>query len=231
MNNIPTHIGFIVDGNRRWARERNLPTLEGHRRGFAKVEKIATAAIEKGCKFVSFYLFSTENWNRSEEEVSYLMDLLRHNIKRLSKTFMKEDIRAVVMGRAEPAPQDILDSLKDLEEKTKNNTKGTVAICFNYGGQWEIADAATKLIKERLASNDATEITPADFEKYLYHPEVPACDLIVRTSGEERISGFQLWRASYSEFLFLKKYFPAITVKDLDKIFEEFASRGRRFGH
>ena len=225
-NIIPRHIGFIVDGNRRWARERNLPTFEGHRRGFARVEKVATEMIEKGVEFVSFYLFSTENWNRSEEEVSYLMDLLRHNVKRLQKKFVKENIRCVVMGRAEPAPKDLLESLKTLEEKTKNGTKGTVCICFNYGGQWEIADAVSKIIKEGITG----EITPEIVAAHLYHPEVPPCDLIVRTSGEERISGFQLWRASYSEFLFLKKYFPAMTMKDCEKVLENFANRSRRFG-
>lgn len=229
MNNeniLPKHIGFIVDGNRRWARERNLPTLEGHRRGFSKVEKVATEMIEKGVEYVSFYLFSTENWNRSKEEVDYLMDLLRHNVKRLQKKFIKENIRCVVMGRAEPAPKDLLESLKTLEEKTKAGTRGTVCICLNYGGQWEIADAVTKIIKEGIEG----EITPDIIASHLYHPEVPPCDFIVRTSGEERISGFQLWRASYSEFLFLKKYFPAITLKDCDKILEIFANRSRRFG-
>ena len=225
-NIIPKHIGFIVDGNRRWARERNLPTLEGHRRGFTRVEKVATEMIEKGVEFVSFYLFSTENWNRSEEEVSYLMDLLRHNVKRLQKKFVKENIRCVVMGRAEPAPKDLLEALATLEEKTKNGTRGTVCICFNYGGQWEIADAVSKILKDGITG----EITPEVVAAHIYHPEVPPCDLIVRTSGEERISGFQLWRASYSEFLFLKKYFPAMTTKDCDKILENYANRSRRFG-
>lgn len=229
------HIGFIVDGNRRWARERNLPTLEGHRKGFAQVEKIATHAIENGVKFVSFYLFSTENWNRSEAEVSYLMDLLRHNIKRLSKKFQKENIRCVVMGRREPAPADLLASLDQLESDTKNNEKGTVCICFNYGGHWEIADAMTKILKQyrdsgELLNEQKLEITPEIVAKNLYHPEIPACDLIIRTSGEERISGFQLWRASYSEFLFLDKNFPDFTEKDLEDCLAEYEKRGRRFG-
>lgn len=225
MENLPRHIGFIVDGNRRWAKERNLPTLEGHRRGFSKVEKVATKMIDSGIKFVSFYLFSTENWNRSEAEVSYLMDLLRKNVKRLQKKFIKENIRCVVMGREEPAPKDLLAALAELEEKTKNGTRGTVCICFNYGGQWEIADAVSKIIEAGIK-----EITPEVVAKYIYHPEVPPCDLIVRTSGEERISGFQLWRASYSEFLFLKKYFPSISDKDCDKILETYQTRSRRFG-
>ena len=223
---LPNHIGFIVDGNRRWARERNLPTLEGHRRGFKKVEKVAELMVDKGVSFVSFYLFSTENWNRSKEEVSYLMDLLRHNAKRMAKKFKKDNIRCVVMGRSDPAPADVLAALKNLEQETEGCTRGTVVICFNYGGQWEIADAITKMIKCGVTG----EITPELVSKYLYHSEVPACDLIVRTSGEERISGFQLWRASYSEFMFLKKNFPAISTKDCEKILASFSARSRRFG-
>ncbi|MBQ3309685.1 di-trans,poly-cis-decaprenylcistransferase [Candidatus Saccharibacteria bacterium] len=254
--NIPTHIGFIVDGNRRWARERNLPTLEGHRRGFSKMEKIAEAIFDKGVKYASFYVFSTENWDRSKEEVSYLMDLLRNNITRLSKKLQKKGIKLVVLGRREPAPQDVLDSLSTAEELTKNGKNGTVCICFNYGGKWEIADAINKLISDRLdqdfaranknahasinnssakttpatSSDNITTITPKIVEQYLYHPEIPPCDLIVRTSGEERISGFMLWRAAYSEFLFLKKYFPDMEVADLDEIIHEFSTRKRRFG-
>lgn len=234
---IPVHIGFIVDGNRRWAREKGLPTLEGHRRGFKKVEDVASECVDKGIKFVSFYLFSTENWSRAEDEVAYLMDLVRKNAARLKKRFLKEDIRCVVMGRKDPAPEDILKRLTDLEEATKNGSRGTVCICFNYGGHWEIADAATKLVAAKMASLKDSgipptfDVTPEEFADYLYCPEVPACDLIVRTSGEERISGFQLWRAAYSEFLFLDKYFPDIDPKeDVDAILTEFNRRQRRFG-
>lgn len=233
-SSLPTHIGFIVDGNRRWARERKLPTLEGHRRGFDKVEKIAIECVNRGAKYVSFYLFSTENWGRSENEVSYLMDLIRKNCSRLKNRFVKENVRCVILGRHEPTPEDILEKLADLEESTKNGTKGTVCICFNYGGHWEIADAMTKILSERASGEDEDEllptITPEDIEKHLYHPEIPATDLIVRTSGEERISGFLLWRAAYSEFLFLKKYFPDIEVSDLDSIATNYHNRSRRFG-
>ena len=222
---IPTHLGFIVDGNRRWARERGLPTLEGHRKGFNQVEEIALASVKRGVKFTSFYLFSTENWDRSKEEVDYLMMLLRQNIKKLTKKFKAEGIRILWMGRNEPAPEDIQEQLRESEKETADGTSGTVCVCFNYGGQWEIADAMTKIIASGIK-----EVTPAVIAENLYHPEVPACDMIVRTSGEERISGFQLWRAAYSEFLFLDKYFPEMKVADLDEVLEEFASRHRRFG-
>lgn len=220
------HLGFIVDGNRRWARERNLPTLEGHKTGFSKVEKIAIECVKRGVEYISFYLFSTENWGRSEEEVSYLMNLIRVNIAHMVKNFQKENIRLVVLGRENPAPKDILEKLHQAEIDTADNTAGTVCICFNYGGHWEIADAFTKM----RTANEQEEITPEVVAKYLYHPEVPAVDLIVRTSGEERISGFMLWRAAYSEFLFLDKYFPDMEVSDLDDIFAEFSRRSRRFG-
>ncbi len=230
---IPRHLAFIVDGNRRWARERNLPTLEGHRRGFQQVEEIASAAIEKGCEFVSFYLFSTENWGRSEEEVAYLMDLIRSNIVRLTKKFKKENIRCVILGRKEPAPDDVWESLLNCERETADGTAGTVAICFNYGGQWEIADAVTRILRQRANNPERFDdpITPEVIAANLYHPEVSPCDLIVRTSGEERISGFQLWRAAYSEFLFVKKYFPDFELEDLDAVIAEFGHRQRRFGH
>ena len=231
---LPTHVGFIVDGNRRWAKERKLPTLEGHRRGFNKVEKIAVECINRGAKYVSFYLFSTENWGRSEAEVSYLMELVRKNCSRLKKRFIKENIRCVVLGRRDPAPEDILAKLADLEESTKSGTAGTVCVCFNYGGHWEIADAVSKILAERVNAEDddesTTEITPEDVANHLYHPEVPAADLIVRTSGEERISGFLLWRAAYSEFLFLEKYFPDLEFSDLDYIADNYRNRNRRFG-
>jgi len=227
----PTHIGFIVDGNRRWAREKGLPTLEGHRRGFDRVELIAENIFDKGVKFASFYLFSTENWSRSEEEVSYLMDLLRRNITRLAKKLKKKGIKMVWQGRTEHAPADVVEKIKDAEEQTKDGTTGTVAICFNYGGHWEIADAASKLVAD-MAKNptNTPEITPEIFAKYLYQPEVPPCDLIVRTSGEQRISGFQLWRSAYSEFLFLDKKFPDMGIEDIDDIIAEYSNRSRRFG-
>ena len=230
---LPAHIGFIVDGNRRWAQEKNLPTLAGHTKGFSIVEDIAIEAINRGVKFVSFYLFSTENWSRSESEVSYLMDLVRKNISRLTKKAKKENIRVVLLGRREHVPDDVWEVIKKSEEETKDGERGTVGICFNYGGHYEIADAVTKIIAERTADPAAFDdkVTPEDIERHLYRPGVPPCDLIVRTSGEQRISGFMLWRAAYSEFLFYDKYFPDLDPKkDLDVFLEEYTARSRRFG-
>lgn len=227
----PTHIGFIVDGNRRWAREKGLPTLEGHRRGFNRVEKIAESIFDKGVKYASFYLFSTENWNRSKEEVAYLMDLLRSSIERLAKKLKKKGIKMVWLGRHDPAPADVIEKIQAAEDLTKDGTKGTVGVCFNYGGHWEIADATKKIHHDILAGKiKDIDITPELLSNYIYQPEVPPCDLIVRTSGEQRISGFQLWRAAYSEFLFLDKKFPDMDIDDIDDIITEFNNRSRRFG-
>lgn len=220
-----THIGFIADGNRRWARSRGLPTLEGHRRGFNKVELIIDELKDTEVKYVSFFLFSTENWGRSPEEVAYLMDLVRSKIDQLTKRYAKENVRIVICGRPEPVAPDLWAKLMKAEADTKDNTGLTVCVCFNYGGQWEIADAATRA----LAAGE-TELTPETFRQYLYHPEVPDLDLVVRTSGEERISGFQLWRAAYAEMLFIDKHFPEIDQDDCAEFLENFHQRGRRFG-
>lgn len=219
------HLGFIVDGNRRWAREKNLPTLAGHQKGFDKVEMVIEELAGTGeVAFASFYLFSTENWNRTKDEVDYLMKLAQKKISSITKKLVKNNLRCVIMGSEEHVPESLLKALRKCEEETKDCTGMTVCICFNYGGKQEIADAA------KAIAADGEEFTPENIEKHLYHPEVPACDMIIRTSGEERISGFLLWRAAYSEFLFLKKYFPDIEKSDIKDILDEYKNRNRRFG-
>lgn len=219
------HIGFIVDGNRRWAKARGLPTIEGHRRGFDKVEMVIDELKDTEVEFASFYLFSIENWNRSKEEVNYLMNLAEKKIERLTKKAEKENLRIVIMGRAEPVKPELWAKMMNAEERTKNNDGLTICVCFNYGGHWEIADAATKAIQA-----GEQEVTPEILAQYLYHPEVPNCDLIVRTSGEERISGFQLWRAAYAEFWFIEKNFPDIEASDCNAALAEYHTRQRRHG-
>lgn len=219
----PAHIGFIVDGNRRWARERGLPTLEGHRRGLKKVELIIEGIAKEHISFTSFYLFSTENWNRSKEEVTYLMDLLRKNLSSITEKLNKLNLKLILLGSENPIPKDLYAGLKSAEKATAPNSAGTICFCFNYGGRQEIIDAANAAAKDGI-------VTAESLSAHLYHPEVPDCDLIVRTSGEERISGFMLWRAAYSEFLFLDKYWPDITSQDLSNILAEYSTRSRRFG-
>lgn len=224
--NIPIHLGFIVDGNRRWAKERGLPTLEGHRKGLSKVEEVAEECFDKGVKFASFYIFSTENWERSEEEVGYLMKMVLSNVKRLAKKMLKNNIKLCILGGRDRLSEEVLAAVDEAEEQTKDCTRGTMGVCFNYGGRDEIARAVNRFINK----DKKNEITEDDISKYLDCPEIPNCDMIVRTSGEERISGFMLWRAAYSEFLFLDKNWPDMEKVDVDGILEEYANRTRRFG-
>ncbi len=220
-----THIGFIADGNRRWARSQGLPTLEGHRKGFEKVQMIVDQLKDTEVKYISFFLFSTENWNRSPEEINYLMKFASDQIDKLASKFEEGNTRIALCGRPDPVDPKLWQKMQNAEKRTEHNTGLTVCICFNYGGHWEIADAVAKM----TAAHDE-DYTPENFRRYLYHPEVPDCDLIVRTSGEQRISGFQLWRAAYAEFLFLDKYFPAIEPADCQAILDDFHQRERRFG-
>lgn len=225
MSRSLNHIGFIVDGNRRWARARGLPTLEGHRRGFKKVEMAIDELQDTEVKYVSFFLFSTENWGRSAEEVSYLMNLAKNTINDLGKKAQRGNYRIVILGRHEPVEPKLWQRMQELEAETSQNTGLTVCICFNYGGLWEITDAANSAI-----AAGAELQSPEELRRFIYHPEVPDCDLIVRTSGEERISGFQLWRAAYAEFLFLEKHFPDLEKADILACIENYHQRQRRFG-
>lgn len=220
-NVLPKHLGFIVDGNRRWARERGLPTLEGHRRGIELVADIAEECHKQGVKIVSFYIFSTENWNRSKEEVEYLMDLVEKCLKKFIKRCLKTDTKIAILGTKERLSDRLKEAVKEAEEKTKECKENILGLCFNYGGKQEIVDAANKI---------EGEVTIEKLEANLYHPEVPALDMVIRTSGEQRISGFMLWRMAYSEMLFLDKKWPDITREDVGLILKEFAGRQRRFG-
>lgn len=225
MANKLTHIGFIADGNRRWAKEHGLPTLEGHRKGSKVAEMIIEELANTDIKYVSFFIFSTENWSRSKEEVDYLMSMVASEIGRLTKKAQKYNMRIAILGRPEHVDPKIWQSLMESESSTKDNTGLTVCFCFNYGGQWEIVDAAKKMIE----SGDQN-YTPENFQKYLYHPEIPDCDFVVRTSGEERTSGFMLWRAAYAELLFIDKFFPAFAKEDLKLVIDNYNDRQRRFG-
>lgn len=220
-NVLPKHLGFIVDGNRRWARERGLPTLEGHRRGIELVADIAEECHKQGVKIVSFYIFSTENWNRSKEEVEYLMDLVEKCLKKFIKRCLKTDTKIAILGTKERLSDRLKEAVKEAEEKTRECKENILGLCFNYGGKQEIVDAANKI---------EGEVTIEELEANLYHPEVPALDMVIRTSGEQRISGFMLWRMAYSEMLFLDKKWPDMTREDVGLILGEFAGRQRRFG-
>jgi undecaprenyl diphosphate synthase len=227
MGAIPVHLGLILDGNRRWAKEKGLRPFEGHRRGYLRLKKIALAAFDRDVEYVSAFVFSTENWNRSEEEVAYLMDLLywmaTHELNKLHK----RDIKVIFIGTDEGLSDKILGAMKAAEEKTADNKEGTLVLCLNYGGQQEISDAAASLIRTGVP---ADKVTPELISKHLYEPSLPPVDLIIRTSGEQRLSGFMLWSAAYAEIKFVLKHWPAFTVADLDEALADYAGRQRRFG-
>lgn len=217
------HLGIIADGNRRWARERGLATIEGHKKGLERIEELTEAAGEAGIKYITFFVFSTENWGRSSEEVGYIMKLAEAQILKFAERLAKKGGRLVVLGSRNRVSPKLMSSIEQAERLTAENTGITVCFCFNYGGEQEIADAAT------IASKEG-EITPETIRKHLYHPEVPDVDMVVRTSGEERTSGFMLWRASYAELYFVEKYFPEMTGEDIAEIIKEYDGRQRRFG-
>ena len=217
------HLGIIPDGNRRWAKKQGLPTIDGHKKGMDKIEELISAAADEGIEYITFYIFSTENWNRSEAEVSYLMKMAEMYIMKFAKKLMDKNGKLVVLGSKERISPKLVSTIEKAEKMTADCTGITACFCFNYGGEQEIADAAT-------IAADEGEITPEAIRKHLYHPEVPDVDMIVRTSGEERISGFMLWRAAYAELMFVEKYFPEMETSDIKTILTEYEKRNRRFG-
>lgn len=224
---LPNHIGFIIDGNRRWAKEHSLPTYEGHLAGYNAVMDILTAALEAGVEYASVYAFSTENWKRDDDEVSKLMAMMLKVLTTDLPVLQKKNVRLKVLGSRENIDEKIIKAIDDAETKTAHNTGGTLAICWNYGGQLEVVDAVKKIIN---AGTKAENVNIETISNHLYCPEIPPLDLIVRTSGEQRLSNFMLWRSAYSEIIFVKKYWPDMKKKDLDAIFTEFSKRTRRFG-
>ena len=224
---LPRHIGFIVDGNRRWARSHGLPAYEGHLAGYNALKEVLLETLHSGVKYASAYVFSTENWKRSEAEVSRIMGVMLKFLKSDIQYFIENDVRLRIVGSREGLDAKLLTAIEAAEAKTADMKGGELLLCFNYGGQLEVVDAVKRILATGMS---ADQITPELIEQHLYAPEVPPCDLIVRTSGEQRISNFMLWRAAYSEFLFLEKFWPDMTKDDVHSILEEYTRRSRRFG-
>ena len=225
MNNIivPNHIGIIMDGNRRWAKEKNKKTIEGHLAGANRIISLAKYIFDKGVKYLSIYAFSTENFNRSAEEVSYLMGLIIKFFNERVNELHDYNIKIVVSGLRDNLSKDVLKCIDNVVELTKNNTDGVLNVCLNYGGRREIVDAVNKIKEANIT------VTEETFGKYLYN-DLPDLDFVIRTSGEERISNFMLWQISYAEFYFPKVYFPDFDEKEFDKALEIYNNRKRRFG-
>jgi len=223
---VPTHVGIIVDGNGRWAKERGLSRSMGHKAGADNLEKISRYAFKCGVKVLSLYVFSTENFKRSKEEVDYLMDLFTNKFKKDAKKYNKDNIKVVFSGKREPLSQNVLDTIDNVTNITKDNTGGIINFCLNYGGQSEIIDAIKKLKKENV---DIDNLDIETFNHYMYQ-DLPPIDLLIRTSGEQRISNFMLWQCSYSEFYFPDTYFPDFHKDEFDLAMLKYNKRDRRFG-
>ena len=218
------HVGFIMDGNRRWAKAKGKSATYGHRHGYRSMKTILEAAEDLGIKYVSLYAFSTENWKRSKEEVDAILGLIRTFMSKELKELIARDTKVVWLGTEDNVPDDIVQVIRDAEAKTVDATGTTMAICFNYGGKREIVDSVNKVIEA------GQEVTEESITENLYGPQVPPVDLIIRTSGEHRLSNFMLWRADYAELKFTDTYWPDFDKAELSRIVDEYHGRERRFG-
>ena len=228
---IPKHVGIIMDGNGRWAKMRGKKRSFGHLEGCKTLENIALYAIECGIQVLSVYAFSTDNFKRSKEEVDYLMNLFITMFNKKMKKIKDNDIKVIFSGRREPLREDVLVSMDKIVEETKNNKRGILNICLNYGGQEEIVDATKKIVE--LVNNGELNINDIDknsFYKYLYN-DLPPLDLLIRTSGEYRLSNFMPYQSTYSEFYFTNTLFPDFNNQEFDKAIESYSNRDRRFGN
>ncbi len=227
--NVPNHVAIIMDGNGRWALERGLKRSEGHLEGSKTLEKLAIHAINMGVKVLSVYAFSTDNFKRDKAEIDYLMNLIVKYFNTKFEKINKNGIKVVISGRKTNLRDDVLEAINNIEEKTKDNSKGILNICFNYGGQEEIIDGAIKLAQDLNKGLDIKNFKREDFYKYLYH-DLPPIDLLIRTGGELRVSNFMLYQMSYSEFYFTNTYFPDFDKSEFNKALFMFENRDRRFG-
>lgn len=228
---IPEHVAFIMDGNGRWAQEKGLGRTAGHRQGVQRVKEIIRGARDLGIQVVTFFAFSTENWNRPKNEISILMRYLDNFLTQEIKEFQKNNVRFTVIGRAEPIPKYLLAKIKKAEERTKDNCGLRVVLALNYGGRQEIVDAAKKFARQVL--NKKADLESLDVEKfgqYFYAPDIMEPDLLIRTSNEIRLSNFLLWQLSYAEFYFCAKCWPDFGMEDLKEAIKEYQKRSRRFG-
>lgn len=225
------HIAFIMDGNRRWAKAHGLPIIAGHEKGAKTLTEVAKAAKDLGIKYITVYAFSTENWKREKSEVEGLMNLLRKYLKESFKELEENNARIMFIGERDMLASDIVADMEKIEERTAKNDGITLCVALSYGGRQEIV-AATKKIAE-LAQNGGLNIKDIDEKKFsdmLYTKDLPDPDLLIRTSGEERISNFLLWQLSYSEFYFSDTLWPDFSKEELAKIIDEYKNRERRYG-
>jgi len=225
MRKIPHHLGIIIDGNRRWAKERGLPALEGHRRGLERLKELIDWSKERGIKVLTLFVFSTENWKRSKVEVNYLIRLFEQALsKKNIQKIHQEGIKIRVIGQRERLPGSLQKTIKDVEELTKSNKGMVLNFALSYGGRAEIVEAIKNVIKKKIPLEKITEDM---ISQNLWTSDV---DLIIRTGKEQRISNFLIWQAAYSELYFCPKYWPEFSEKDLDRALQQYACCQRRFG-
>ena len=224
---VPRHLGLILDGNRRWAKEHGLPIYEGHKAGYRNMETILDAAMDRGVECVSVYAFSTENWNRSADEVKQLMRLFLWIFKHELGNLKRHGVRVRVIGNKVRLGKALLKAIHTAEAETKANTRGTLLFCLDYGGQQEIVEAMKQLVASGV---QASELTAERITEQMQAEGVPPADLIIRTSGEQRLSNFMLWQAAYSEFMFTPTKWPDFSVDELNAMLDTYAQRHRRFG-
>jgi len=233
---IPSHIVLLPDGNRRWARESNMASIEGHKAGFENLKKFCSYCQERGIKILTAFGFSVENWNRPTKEVKYLMQLLEHGLlKEIEDYYNKENdslligdkIKVRIIGEKDRLPQGLKDAIKKIEDLTKDNKDYVLNLAVSYSGRWDIIQAIKRMVKEKLSPK---KISEALFNDYLSTGGMPLPDLIIRTGGEKRLSNFLLWQAAYSELYFSEKYWPDFNKEDFNKAIAEYSHRKRRFG-
>ncbi len=224
---VPRHLAIVMDGNRRWARNKHLPAIAGHRAGVETIRRTLRAARERGVEYLTLYSFSTENWSRGEEEVGALMALLEETIRRETKTLVEDGVRLMVIGRLHQLSDRLQRAIAGAVKETSPGTRGVMTLAFNYGGRAEIVDAVRRLVADGVSASDIDE---AAIATRLYAPEHPDPDLLIRTGGELRVSNFLLWEVAYSEMWATQVLWPDFSVADLDAALASYAERERRFG-
>lgn len=224
---VPRHIAFVMDGNRRWAKQRHLPAIAGHRAGVETIRRTVRAARERGVEYVTLYSFSTENWKRGDDEVGALMALLEETIRRETRSLVEDGVRLRVIGRLHELSERSQDAIAEAVRATEAGTNGTMTIAFNYGGRAEIVDAVRGIVSDGLAPEQVDE---AAIASRLYAAGHPDPDLLIRTGGELRVSNFLLWEVAYAEMWATDVLWPDFSVDDLDRALASYASRERRFG-
>ena len=227
LTRLPNHIAIIMDGNGRWAEQRNLPRLEGHRAGTENTRSVLKCLGEYRIKYVTLYSFSTENWNRPEEEVTGLLNLLGESMEKETAELHKNGIKVRHLGRLERLPSELTRAVKKAIALTKNNTGMNLSLAFDYGGRAEILDAVRNIVAKNIPPGDIDETL---FTNYLYTTDLPDVDLVIRTGGELRISNFLLWQSAYSEYYFTKVLWPDFNAAEVVKALTVYSHRQRRFG-